>query len=333
MDALGGRRAGAESAYGRVQRLHARMDDVHGGSVSHAGALKMARAYAAALEEHRALCALVSAGVQAVDSALGRTGAGHDAHEHVSNSGAVLGKRSRPASPASEVRGVGPDGAGGGASPGSAMVVDGGPAAMDSGSASSGDASLAETVDGGATDGADAVAMAGASSGSDSVSTVPTAEASPGGSGEPSGNSASSTAAAGCLLPAGYSSNQLVAARCPTTDGAEEWLLARVLCGSANGCVVVAEAEDPPESGSLGTRHVLPVSSLHCLPTPESPLLPLRSRVLALFPGTTAFYPAVVVALPSRRRRGSEYAVRFSEDTSPSRHVPPLYVVPQPSMQ
>lgn len=59
----------------------------------------------------------------------------------------------------------------------------------------------------------------------------------------------------------------------------------------------------------------------------ESPEFRLRQNVLALFPGTTCFYSAVVMSQPSRRRKTRDYLLKFADDDVPSRPCPPRFIL------
>lgn len=59
----------------------------------------------------------------------------------------------------------------------------------------------------------------------------------------------------------------------------------------------------------------------------ESPEFRLRQNVLALFPGTTCFYSAVVMSQPSRRKKTRDYLLKFADDDVPSRPCPPRFIL------
>jgi len=64
----------------------------------------------------------------------------------------------------------------------------------------------------------------------------------------------------------------------------------------------------------------------------DQPEFPKDSTVLAVFPSTSTFYPAIV-AVPPRKRKG-EYLLKFADDedegTTPLRKVPVHHVVAIP---
>lgn len=59
----------------------------------------------------------------------------------------------------------------------------------------------------------------------------------------------------------------------------------------------------------------------------------IKQEVLALYPGTTCLYPAVVLNIPSRRKKTSDFLVKFQDDDAPSRSVNPRFVLPLPGNQ
>jgi len=81
----------------------------------------------------------------------------------------------------------------------------------------------------------------------------------------------------------------------------------------------------------LGPDSVLPLGA-----PADGSELPRGSIALAVFPGTTVFYDAMIVAPPSKRRK-PEYVLTFDEDEfpgmpfTPARRVNAKYVVAHPN--
>jgi hypothetical protein len=134
-------------------------------------------------------------------------------------------------------------------------------------------------------------------------------------------------------LPAG----SLVAVLCRVEEEdseAEEWILAIVKQFDATqGVYEVEDCEATGEPVPNGKRRVCEASKiLHLPPVDESngdeeegEFKP-KTAVLALFPGTTCLYPAVVISTPSRRRKTRDYLLRFQDDEVPSRTCPARFV-------
>ena len=128
----------------------------------------------------------------------------------------------------------------------------------------------------------------------------------------------------------------------------DEWLLATLLSfDPIQHLYTVEDVEAPEESGagasplrrqtvliSKRTFQVRPERLVRLAPDDQTALdgpageIKLRQSVLALFPGTTCFYPAIVVSTPSRRKRTRDYLVRFQGDDVPSRQCPPRFIIP-----
>ncbi len=99
----------------------------------------------------------------------------------------------------------------------------------------------------------------------------------------------------------------------------DRWILARlhpeeVIAPSKT--LALRDEDDPSNVFSSPSHNVIPLSD-EC-----DPLITRGSRVLAVFPDTTAFYPATVVFL------GREAVVCFDEDGEQTRHVARKYIIP-----
>ncbi len=102
---------------------------------------------------------------------------------------------------------------------------------------------------------------------------------------------------------------KLVAALTLTTEGTEEWILARICAikeqegeGELVFEVEDAEVEGEPEEKE---SHLVKKENIIFVPKSDDAALEeaefkLRQSVLALYPGTTCFYSAVVMSTPSR---------------------------------
>ncbi|EGC36465.1 hypothetical protein DICPUDRAFT_54579 [Dictyostelium purpureum] len=117
---------------------------------------------------------------------------------------------------------------------------------------------------------------------------------------------------------------QLVAAR----DTKLQWILAKVNSYSpkTQKYEVIDEDEDEPKRFSVGSKDILQ------LPSPNNlPQIPLQTKVLAMFPDTTAFYPAVVVNVHKVKGKPTHYHLHFEDDQengeTPNRRVNAQHVI------
>ena len=111
-------------------------------------------------------------------------------------------------------------------------------------------------------------------------------------------------------VPAG----DLVAARNPAAESdSPDWILAEVsqYFPDRDEYEVEDVADDDEGAGNAPNKFVLPSSSVIPLPKllPDAQRrveLPVGSKVLAMYPGTTCFYEAQVIQPPSRRKKENE---------------------------
>ncbi|KAL0074998.1 SGF29 tudor-like domain-containing protein [Phycomyces blakesleeanus] len=135
------------------------------------------------------------------------------------------------------------------------------------------------------------------------------------------------------IFPPGTS----VAARQMQQKGkAEEWILAVVIAYIPDKGRYHVEDVDQEENGAkprymLAPRHIIPVpegSEVHDLAE-----LNTGKDVLALYPGTTCFYRASVIAPPSKNKevgRQGNYKVQFEDDNDEFKYVMPEHVLEFP---
>tara|TARA_A100001015_G_scaffold303633_1_gene393569 strand:- start:360 stop:737 length:378 start_codon:yes stop_codon:yes gene_type:complete len=88
------------------------------------------------------------------------------------------------------------------------------------------------------------------------------------------------------------------------------------------------EAANQMKSFIVSPTHVIPL----VIPRDSVPLMPVTTKVLALFPYTTSFYPACVV---DHEAKGERYFVRFEDDYEDGtkidrRSIPRYFVVKHP---
>lgn len=142
----------------------------------------------------------------------------------------------------------------------------------------------------------------------------------------------------------GVAAGSMVAVLCRVDEESieEEWTLATILSYSrAEGHYEVQDCETDNEGLALavagpGNRRFIPEDRLlHLASSDDEALIGeeqrLKAPVLALFPGTTCLYPAVVISTPSRRRKTRDYLLRFNDDEAPSRACPARFVLPLPA--
>ncbi|KAI8991962.1 SGF29 tudor-like domain-containing protein [Mycotypha africana] len=118
-------------------------------------------------------------------------------------------------------------------------------------------------------------------------------------------------------------------------DKGEEWILAVVIQFIPEKNKYQVEDVDQDDYGQkqryvLSPRYVLPV------PTSEEakslPEIPVHRDVLALYPGTTCFYKAVVIAPPSKNKEIKNYRVQFDDDNDEVKYVMPEHVLEMPKL-
>ncbi|KAI8638709.1 SGF29 tudor-like domain-containing protein [Parasitella parasitica] len=128
-----------------------------------------------------------------------------------------------------------------------------------------------------------------------------------------------------------------VAARQPKEkDKSEEWILAVVLQYYADKNKYQVEDVDQDDYGEkqrymLSPRYVIPVLSSEA--AKASPEIPAQQDVLALYPGTTCFYKATVIAPPSKGKDIKNYRVQFEDDNDEVKYVMPEHVLEMPKIK
>lgn len=133
----------------------------------------------------------------------------------------------------------------------------------------------------------------------------------------------------------------------------EEWMLATLLAYDPQQHLYTVEDVEVPEdttnvntpsptrkqsaAGEKRQFQVSPDKLIQLCPDDQTALdggeIRLRQPVLALFPGTTCFYPAVVVSTPSRRKRTRDYLLKFKGDDVPNRQCSPRFIIQQQATQ
>ncbi len=103
---------------------------------------------------------------------------------------------------------------------------------------------------------------------------------------------------------------------------------------------LVEDGETDADSTDYQKQYQLKRSDVLALPKPSDmkPLIPPKTKVLALYPDTTCFYHGVVVATPvlaytvvmltRQEHHKGGYAVRFEEDDDRIQTIPLAFVVP-----
>jgi len=99
----------------------------------------------------------------------------------------------------------------------------------------------------------------------------------------------------------------------------------------------VEDADPGDPENPIVVRKRYPLEPKKIVPTPTLEQIPLSKRrefgqgerVLAIFPGTTVFYPSYVVAGP-KKRKDDEYLLEFDEDEGEQRTVNARWVIPPP---
>lgn len=127
-----------------------------------------------------------------------------------------------------------------------------------------------------------------------------------------------------------------VAARQPNKDkdGGEEWILAVVLQYHPDKNKYQVEDVDQDDFGEkqrymLPPRYVIPVLSSEEAKLSSSEIPP-HTDVLALYPGTTCFYKATVIAPPSKSKEIKNYRVQFEDDNDEVKYIMPDHVLEMP---
>eukprot|EP00252_Welwitschia_mirabilis_P025736 TRINITY_DN8174_c0_g1_i1.p1 TRINITY_DN8174_c0_g1~~TRINITY_DN8174_c0_g1_i1.p1 ORF type:complete len:271 (+),score=70.97 TRINITY_DN8174_c0_g1_i1:222-1034(+) len=130
-----------------------------------------------------------------------------------------------------------------------------------------------------------------------------------------------------------------VAARVRPDDAEkDEWIVVKVIHYDKDTAKYEVIDEEPGDDDESGQRkYKLPPSCI--IPFPKStdpssaPEFPVRSQVLAVYPGTTALYKATVV-VSHHKKKIDEYLLEFDDDEEdgelPKRSVPFYHVVPLP---
>ncbi|KAI8061679.1 SGF29 tudor-like domain-containing protein [Gongronella butleri] len=131
-----------------------------------------------------------------------------------------------------------------------------------------------------------------------------------------------------------------VAAKLPTdTKDArnEEWILATTVAFHAD--VNRYEVEDV-EQDELGKKPRYRLSARQLIPIPSKAdvrhEMPAGKHVLALYPGTTCFYKAVIVSPPSKNKdinEGGVYKVQFEDDNDEFKYAVPTNVLEMPKQK
>lgn len=98
----------------------------------------------------------------------------------------------------------------------------------------------------------------------------------------------------------------------------------------------VIDSDEGSEGGRqkkyiLDTNKVIPLPSLEKVPLNKRKELPKGTRVLAIFPSTTVFYPAIVAQPPKKKHKNDvQYSLIFEEDEGKLRQVNADLVCPLP---
>ncbi|GAB5589648.1 hypothetical protein Unana1_04548 [Umbelopsis nana] len=134
----------------------------------------------------------------------------------------------------------------------------------------------------------------------------------------------------GGTIPIGAS----VAAKQPKQkDKTEEWILAVVISYNADKNKYHVEDVDQDETGTrqkymVPPKNVIPIPSV--AEVRQLPEIPAHTDVLALYPGTTCFYNAIVITPPSKNKDASTqgcYKVQFEDDNDETKVVTAIHVL------
>ncbi|KAG1152644.1 hypothetical protein G6F37_005780 [Rhizopus arrhizus] len=95
------------------------------------------------------------------------------------------------------------------------------------------------------------------------------------------------------------------------------------------------QVEDVDEDGGK-QYHMLSPKYLIPVPTPKeaenAPEIPANQDVLALYPGTTCFYKAIVISPPNKSKDIKNYRVQFEDDNNQVKQVAPEHVLEMPQL-
>ncbi|KAI8579301.1 hypothetical protein K450DRAFT_272084 [Umbelopsis ramanniana AG] len=134
----------------------------------------------------------------------------------------------------------------------------------------------------------------------------------------------------GGIIPVGAA----VAAKQPKQkDKTEEWILAVVISYNSDKNKYHVEDVDQDETGTrqkylVPPKNVIPIPSV--AEVRQLPEIPAHTDVLALYPGTTCFYNAIVVTPPSKNKDSAstgQYKVQFEDDNDETKVVTPIHVL------
>jgi SAGA-associated factor 29 len=83
---------------------------------------------------------------------------------------------------------------------------------------------------------------------------------------------------------------------------------------------------------TVQASRVVPLYSLDVFPLSQRRKFRVGERIMALFPGTTTFYPCNVIAVPGTAAAASaaEYTLTFDDDDETERRIDAKYVIPFP---
>ncbi|CAM0140136.1 hypothetical protein VKS41_005839 [Umbelopsis sp. WA50703] len=134
----------------------------------------------------------------------------------------------------------------------------------------------------------------------------------------------------GGIIPIGTS----VAAKQPKQkDKTEEWILAAVISYNSDKNKYHVEDVDQDETGTrqkylVPPKNVIPIPSV--AEVRQMPEIPAHTDVLALYPGTTCFYNAIVITPPSKNKDAASagcYKVQFEDDNDETKVVTAIHVL------
>ncbi|KAG1050576.1 hypothetical protein G6F43_007167 [Rhizopus delemar] len=128
-----------------------------------------------------------------------------------------------------------------------------------------------------------------------------------------------------------FTKGTTVAAKQP--DRNDEWILAVVVQYYPDRNKY--QVEDVDEDGGK-QYHMLSPKYLIPVPTPKeaenAPEIPANQDVLALYPGTTCFYKAIVISPPNKSKDIKNYRVQFEDDNNQVKQVAPEHVLEMPQL-
>lgn len=128
----------------------------------------------------------------------------------------------------------------------------------------------------------------------------------------------------------------------PSDGQADTWIMARIV-----RCIgqdrTRYEVQDTEDDGRPGPTYNTTLRSIIPMPWPQAPTvsqqgwpareIPLHSSVLAVFPDTSCFYPAIVAQTPSQNGSGKRgpaakfYRLRFDDDDELERTIGAQFIV------